>query len=68
MVGELNKEKLHEKYGQIEFKQNVKLYIFPSFALQTGISEREYESQKVAKEIFIKSTLQIYLLNGIKIK
>ena len=68
MIGELNKEILNEKYGQIEFKQNVKLYIFPSFALQTGIYEREYESQKVAKEIFIKSTLQIYLLNGIKIK
>jgi len=68
MRGELNIEKLKEKYGEIDIKENVKLYIFPSFGLQTGTYEKEYESQKIAKEIFIKSTLQIYLLNGIKIK
>ncbi len=68
MIAELNEQKLKEKYKEIKIKENSKLYIFPSFSLQSGAFEREYESQKITKEMFIKTTLQIYLLNGIKIK
>lgn len=74
IVSQINEKKIKEKYEGIKINKNNKIYVFPSFGVQ-GISSisggtlmKEYESQRVTGEIFIKDTSQIYLLNGIKIK
>ena len=68
MISELNKEKIQNKYEDIKFNDKTKIIVFPNFGGGVGTLEYEQDKQRVAREIFIKTTSQIYLLNGIKIK
>jgi uncharacterized protein len=68
IIAELNKERIQKKYEDVKFKEKNKLIIFPNFGGGVGTLEYEYNKQKFVREIFIKDTFQIYLLNGIKVK
>lgn len=68
MISELNKKKIQNKYEDIKFNDKTKIIVFPNFGGGVGTLEYEQDKQRVAREIFIKTTSQIYLLNGIKIK
>lgn len=68
MISELNKKKIQNKYEDIKFNDKTKIIVFPNFGGGVGTLEYEQDKQRMAREIFIKTTSQIYLLNGIKIK
>lgn len=68
IIAEVDWEKIQKKYKQIKINEKTKIIIFPNFGGNVSPSEYEYNKQKVAREIFIKNTFQIYLLNGIKVK
>jgi uncharacterized protein len=68
IIAELNKEKIQKKYEDVKLNEKTKIIIFPNFGGGVGTLEYKYDKEKKGKEIFIKDTFQIYLLNGIKVK
>ncbi len=69
IIGELSADKLSKRYKR-KFNRNAKIAVMPSFSEPYARGNTCFErlSPVMKRDIFIKTTAQIYLLNGIRIK